>query len=198
MYTSFSRRSPLFLVALILNLCGLVVIFASSCALRASGFTWFVVGYLFCLIFGISVATFGGFIRKLRLAFLPLIAVAIMFLVIEIDDTIYSKVTSIVALGSGCILAAIGMFTWMFGLGFDGDQHIEDDQSAYSSDMIESNASPQLGEIDHHIMQGRNSTSTTGMGYYPSLIQNPKYTYKARAIYSCNQSFRYCNVKQSN
>ncbi|ORY05522.1 hypothetical protein K493DRAFT_37010 [Basidiobolus meristosporus CBS 931.73] len=190
MYQKFTYQSPFFLFTLVLNLCGFIVSFVSSCALRASGFTWFVIAYLFCLIFGISVATFGGFIKRLRLAFLPLAGIAIMFLVIEIDDTIYSKVTSIVALGTGFVITAIGMIAWIFGLGFEDDT--EEQELNYSGEMIEGEASPQMGAVAHGITQrptgGSTSTTGMGMGFYPPLVQNPSYSYKALAVYSYEAS----------
>ncbi|ORX85633.1 hypothetical protein K493DRAFT_84740 [Basidiobolus meristosporus CBS 931.73] len=79
------------------------------------------------------------------------------------------------------------MIAWLVGLGLDGGPPVDIQPSMYSSDMIESESSPQLQEVDH-VRTHSTGTSITEMGYYPSLIHNPNYVYKARAIYTYEAS----------
>ncbi|KAK9764977.1 Transmembrane osmosensor [Basidiobolus ranarum] len=113
------HKSPLYIGGLALATLGWIISFVCTIVLGSSGFTWFVVVFTLVLLLMAIAALVTKSVWHYRFPLLTFTAAVLGLLIFQIDDTIYDKTRSIIALGAGSLITAVGLAPWLFLFGRD-------------------------------------------------------------------------------
>ncbi|KAK9768352.1 Transmembrane osmosensor [Basidiobolus ranarum] len=187
------HKSPLYTGGLALAICGWLISFVCTIVLGSSGFTWFVVVFTLVLLLMAIAALFTQSVWHYRFPLLTLTAAVIGLLIFQIDDTIYDKTRSIIALGAGSLITAVGLAPWLFLFGRDDDI----DSAEVINHQVTTNRQPMVQARNQSTSQPAPAIApippvvpvTTATTPKPTnLPSNNNYPYQAQALYGYEAS----------
>ncbi|ORX96824.1 hypothetical protein K493DRAFT_350485 [Basidiobolus meristosporus CBS 931.73] len=181
------HKSPLYLGGLALATGGWIISFVCTIVLGSSGFTWWVVVFTLVLLLMALAALFTKTVWHYRFPLLTFTAAVVGLLIFQIDDTIYAKTRSIIGLGCGSLITAVGLAPWLFLLGRDDDldsTHVVGHEvTTHRQPMVQARnpSTPAVAPIVPPVA----ATTTPKPASAPS---DNNYPYRAQALYGYEAS----------